>query len=238
MALQPRRRMAARGTGTLLALGLLLTAVGASAQREPVDYADPLIGTSNSRWMLGPYAGVPFGMVQLGPDNQTSGWMSGYEYSIANVTGFSHLHAWTMGGLMLMPSTGDLAIEDGTVDRPYRGAGAGYHSRILKETEEASPGYYAVHLYDPDVFAEMTASTRCGFSPLHLLRSGRGAGPDRPRLPVRVPVPRPGRGDPEGRTRGARGLRPVPHQRVGRVHPALRDPVQPPLPRAGRLGRR
>ena len=163
MALQPRRRMAARGTGTLLALGLLLTAVGASAQREPVDYADPLIGTSNSRWMLGPYAGVPFGMVQLGPDNQSSGWMSGYEYSINNVTGFSHLHAWTMGGLMLMPSTLDLAIEDGAVDRPYRGAGAGYHSRILKETEKAGAGYYAVHLYDPDVYAEMTASTRCGF---------------------------------------------------------------------------
>ena len=107
-----------RRARTWLALGLLLTPVGASAGSEPVDYADPLVGTSNSRWMLGPYAGVPFGMVQLGPDNQASGWMSGYEYSISNVTGFSHLHAWTMGGLMLMPSTGDLAIEDGAVDRP------------------------------------------------------------------------------------------------------------------------
>lgn len=146
----------------VLTLTLLLTSVGVSAGEEPVDYVDPFIGTSNSRWMLGPYASVPFGMVQLGPDNQTAGWMSGYEYSINNVTGFSHIHAWTMGGLMLMPSTLDLTIEDGAVDRPYRGAGAGYHSRILKETEEASPGYYAVHLYDPDVYAEMTASTRCG----------------------------------------------------------------------------
>jgi len=162
MTRERRNGAAASGTRTLPALGLLLTAVGASAQRKPVGYADPLIGTSNSRWMLGPYASVPFGMVQLGPDNQTSGWMSGYD-SIANVTGFSHIHAWTMGGLMLMPSTLDLAIEDGAADHPYRGAQAGYHSRILKETEEADPGYYAVHLYDPDVDAEMTATTRCGF---------------------------------------------------------------------------
>jgi predicted alpha-1,2-mannosidase len=155
--------VAGRSRIPLLAFALLLVSAGARADRDPVDYVDPLIGTSTSRWMRGPYAGVPFGMVQLGPDNQTSGWMAGYEHSIANVTGFSHIHAWTMGGLMIMPSTLDLTVEDGAVDRPYRGAQAGYHSRILKETEDASPGYYAVHLYDADVQAEMTATTRCGF---------------------------------------------------------------------------
>ena len=36
--------------------------------KEPADYVDMFIGTSNSRWMLGPYAQRPFGMVQLGPD--------------------------------------------------------------------------------------------------------------------------------------------------------------------------
>jgi putative alpha-1,2-mannosidase len=46
-----------------------------SAQNDPASCADPLVGTSNSRWMLGPYACVPFGMVQLGPDNQGDGWM-------------------------------------------------------------------------------------------------------------------------------------------------------------------
>lgn len=131
--------------------------------QSPADYADPLVGTSNSRWMLGPYACVPFGMVQLGPDNQTTGWMAGYEYSISNVTGFSHLHAWTMGGLMIMPAAQDLVVTDGATDDPYRGAGAGYHSRIRKESEKASPGYYAVDLYDAYMKAEMTASTHCGF---------------------------------------------------------------------------
>lgn len=38
--------------------------------KEAVDYVDCFIGTSNSRWMLGPYAQVPFGMVQVGPDNR------------------------------------------------------------------------------------------------------------------------------------------------------------------------
>jgi predicted alpha-1,2-mannosidase len=131
--------------------------------KNPVDWVDVFIGTSNSRWMLGPYATVPFGMVQLGPDNQGDVWMGGYEYAINSVTGFSHIHAWTMGGLRMMPTTADLVFNDRPVDAAYKGGGAGYHSRIEKETEKASPGYYSVHLYDHDVFAEMTATTRCGF---------------------------------------------------------------------------
>lgn len=133
------------------------------SQEDLAGFADPLTGTSNSRWMLGPYACVPFGMVQLGPDNQSGGWMGGYEYSISNITGFSHLHAWTMGGLMIMPSAQDLTVKNGAVDLPYRGAQSGYHSRIVKESEKASPGYYSVDLYDAYMKAEMTASTRCGF---------------------------------------------------------------------------
>lgn len=92
----------------LKTLGVVLGSVAlgfpaALAERQPVDYVDLFIGTSNSRWMLGPYAQAPFGMVQLGPDNQGDVWMGGYEYSINNVSGFSHIHAWTMGGLMMMP---------------------------------------------------------------------------------------------------------------------------------------
>ncbi|HWS01114.1 MAG TPA: hypothetical protein VN249_10895, partial [Prolixibacteraceae bacterium] len=75
--------------------------------QEPADQVDLFVGTSNSRWMLGPYATVPYGMVQLGPDNQTAGWMGGYEYSVMNVSGFSHIHAWTMSGLRVMPAMQD-----------------------------------------------------------------------------------------------------------------------------------
>lgn len=133
------------------------------AQKQPVDYVNVFTGTSNSRWMLGPYAGVPYGMVQLGPDNQESGWMAGYDYSIMNVTGFSHIHAWTMAGLMVMPATQDFTKDNGASSKAYRGAGAGFHSRIMKETENASPGYYSCELYDADCKAELTATTHCGF---------------------------------------------------------------------------
>ena len=133
------------------------------AEKLPVDYVDCFVGTSNSRWMLGPYAQRPMGMVQLGPDNQGNRWMGGYEYAINSVSGFSHIHAWTMGGLMLMPTTADLALSNPGPDSPYKGANAGYHSRILKETEKAAPGYYAVDLYDHDVRVEITTTTRCGF---------------------------------------------------------------------------
>ena len=133
------------------------------AQKEAVDYVNVFTGTSDSRWMLGPYAGVPYGMVQLGPDNQEAVWMGGYEYSIMNVTGFSHLHGWKMAGLMVMPQTQDFTKDNGASSKAYRGAGAGFHSRILKETETASPGYYACELYDADCKAEMTATTHCGF---------------------------------------------------------------------------
>ena len=131
--------------------------------KKAVDYVNVFTGTSNSRWMLGPYAGVPYGMVQLGPDNQESGWMAGYDYSIMNVTGFSHIHAWTRAGLMVIPAIQDFTNSDGAASKPYRGAGAGFHSRILKETEKGSPGYYSCELYDADCKAELTATTHCGF---------------------------------------------------------------------------
>ncbi len=63
----------------------------AQDDRKPVDWVDVFIGTSNSRWMLGPYATAPFGMIQLGPDNQGYVWMSGYDYAINSISGFSHI---------------------------------------------------------------------------------------------------------------------------------------------------
>lgn len=142
---------------------LFLSSPAYSAEKQPVDYVDCFTGTSNSRWMLGPYAQMPFGMVQIGPDNQGNRWMGGYEYAINSVSGFSHLHAWTMGGLMMMPTTADLALGNPGPDAPYVGANSGYHSRILKETEKASPGFYSVELYDHKVKASITATTRCSF---------------------------------------------------------------------------
>jgi predicted alpha-1,2-mannosidase len=135
-----------------------------SAQsRQPVDYADPLLGTSESRWMLNPGTTMPFGMVQLAPDNQGGVWKSGYEYSLNNVGGFSHIHSWTMAGLSVMPTVGVLNVRRGPADGPTTGWTTGYRSRIDKATEKASPGYYAVTLMNGNIHTELTATTRTGF---------------------------------------------------------------------------
>jgi len=133
-------------------------------EREIVDYVDCLIGTSTSRWMLYPGPSMPFGMVKLSPDNQGHDpaphlWKAGYEYAIGNVMGFSHVHAWTMGGLLTMPTTGPLVTDPGHERDPD----AGYRSRIRHATETAVPGYYAVTLDDYGIRAELTCTTRAGF---------------------------------------------------------------------------
>ena len=49
-------------------------------------------------------------MVKLSPENQNAGWQGGYDPSIDNVAGFSHIHEWTMAGLLMMPTTGPLLL--------------------------------------------------------------------------------------------------------------------------------
>lgn len=132
-------------------------------EKQPVDYADPLLGTSESRWMLNPGATMPFGMVQLAPDNQGGVWKSGYEYTLNNVGGFSHIHSWTMAGLSVMPTVGALNTRRGPADGPTTGWTTGYRSRVYKETEKARPGYYAVTLMNGNIHTELTSTTRSGF---------------------------------------------------------------------------
>jgi putative alpha-1,2-mannosidase len=67
----------------LLASMLILLGISAFAQqKQPVDYADPLLGTSESRWMLTPGPTLPFGMVQLSPYNKAQNLNAGYVYNI------------------------------------------------------------------------------------------------------------------------------------------------------------
>ena len=127
--------------------------------RDPIDYVDPLMGTTFARWMLFPGVSTPFGMVKLSPDNQRKGWKAGYEYKIHNLTGFSHIHSWTMGGLLTMPTVGELKIIPGTEKNPD----LGYRSRFKHENEIAQPGYYSVFLDDYNIKAELTSTTRAGF---------------------------------------------------------------------------
>ena len=142
------------------------TKEGAGTNRQPVDDVNPFIGTTGPglRWMFFPGAALPFGMVKLSPDNRAwsgkaGSGRAGYDYKIPTILGFSHVHSWTIGGLLMMPTTGPLKIVQG----PESGSPESFRSHFRHETETASPGYYAVTLDDYNVRAELTATTRAGF---------------------------------------------------------------------------
>ncbi len=139
-------------------------------------YVNPFIGTQEMGHTF-PGACIPFGFVQLSPDTDTIQYekdgkynppvyryCAGYQYLDKTIVGFSHTHFngtghSDLGDFLIMPTVGKLQLNPGTADHPENG----YRSRFRKETEKASPGYYRVHLDDPDVEAELTATARAGF---------------------------------------------------------------------------
>ncbi len=149
-----------------------LTALSITVGRAAVatDAVNVFTGTSNSRWMLFPGATRPFGLVKLSPDNQSNVWNGGYEYTVGSISGFSHLHAYVLSGVSLMPVTGPMEYNPGLF-RVFPGAPdgpfgtmwtSGYRSRMRRDTEHGSPGYYAVDLIDYGVHVEATATMRTG----------------------------------------------------------------------------
>ena len=85
------------------------------------DYVDTRIGTAHSRWMIAPGPWMPFSMVKLSPDNQNMGWQAGYQPTFETIGCFSHIHEWTMAGLGMMPTNGDLKIKVGDQFDPDSG---------------------------------------------------------------------------------------------------------------------
>ena len=128
-------------------------------------FVDPFIGTGGHGHTY-PGATVPFGMLQVSPDNGTSGWdwCSGYHYSDSITIGFSHLHLSGTGigdlaDIRLMPINKkvDLAAEIKTRnDVPYK-------SLYSHNQENASPGYYSVNLKDFNIKVELTSNLRTAF---------------------------------------------------------------------------
>ena len=144
-------------------LGLLLScAPNQTTQQETADLTgvvNPMIGTDFTGNTY-PGAQVPFGMVQLSPDNGLPGWdrISGYFYPDSTIAGFSHTHLSGTGAgdlydILFMPVT-----------RPYKEAEGplGIYSGFSHDEESASAGYYRVRLKDYDIVAELTATERCG----------------------------------------------------------------------------
>lgn len=147
-----------------LLIGLLLVSActprsSAEIEESYAASVNPFIGTD---FMGNTYPGaqVPFGMVQLSPDNGLPGWdrISGYFYPDSTIAGFSHTHLSGTGA-------GDLYdISFMPVTLPYKEAAdhLGIHSLFSHDEETATAGYYSVRLKDYDIQVELTATERCG----------------------------------------------------------------------------
>lgn len=133
-------------------------------EKEPkiTEYVNPFIGTADHGHTF-PGAAVPFGAVQLSPDNPRDGWdwCSGYHYSDSIISSFSHTH---------LSGTGVGDLQDlrflPVATRPEEGCRAdeyvrsGY-ARFSHDNEQAEPGYYRVK-FDNGIVTELSVTPRCG----------------------------------------------------------------------------
>lgn len=135
---------------------------------SPVDMVYPLLDTANSRWFFFSSASRPFGMVNLSPDTEINGaWGSGYRYNTTNIKGFSHIHAWQLSGVSVMPINLINENEDSIfVD---------FYSDFSHEREQIKPGYHNLFLERYGINVELTSTKRVGFHKLkYASNSGKG----------------------------------------------------------------
>ncbi|RYZ98908.1 MAG: glycoside hydrolase family 92 protein [Sphingobacteriaceae bacterium] len=140
----------------VLLLLLLITAFVSLKAQKLTAYADPFIGTGGHGHTY-PGATVPFGMVQLSPDNGINGWdwSSGYNYSDTAIAGFSHTHLSGTG----IGDWSDILVVPLTKSTPDTGI---YRFGFSHANESAKPGYYRVK-FNNGITAELTATERTGF---------------------------------------------------------------------------
>jgi predicted alpha-1,2-mannosidase len=136
------------------------------AQKTPVNYVNPLLGTATlwdakdagfvpTKRVWGaevfPGSSVPNAMVQLTPVTQFHSG-SGYQYEDKVIYGFSHTSKghWNLCYIPLLPATGTITADD-------------YKSEFSHTNESAHPGYYQVYLERYGINAELTSTLRCAF---------------------------------------------------------------------------
>lgn len=153
----------------------LLISFAQKSDQNLKQYVKPIIGTQRMGHVY-PGATAPFGMVQLSPDTDTIPYSvngkynpdvykycAGYQYDDKTIVGFSHTHFSgtghsDLGDFLIMPTTGKLQLNPGTVNKPENG----FRSTFTHANETAQAGYYKVKLDDNNITAELTATTRVG----------------------------------------------------------------------------
>lgn len=140
---------------------LLFSSLAAKeSQMNPADFVNPFICTEGDHGQLYPGATCPFGSVKLSPDTYPHGFSghahAGYDFADTHVMGFSHVRVGGMGcngeggNILFLPVIGDVDFQ-----------AEKYHQAIIKSSEKAAPGFYAVR-FENQIQAELTATEHTG----------------------------------------------------------------------------
>jgi len=154
-----------KGFAALIVL-LTSTALRLEAEKQPVDYVNPFLGTApltnpadigfKPPWrvwagLVFPGASVPNAMVQLSPITKF-GSGAGYEYENPQIYAFAHTNKghWNLCNIPILPVSGDVNPAD-------------FASNFSHKNESAHPGYYQVYLERYGINAELTSTLRTGY---------------------------------------------------------------------------
>ena len=135
-----------------------------TSAKEPVEWVNPFIGTTNFG-TTNPGAVMPNGLMSVSPfnvmgsdqnrfDKDARWWSTPYDNTNSFFTGFSHVNLSgvgcpELGSLLVMATTGDVDVD--------------YHNYGTTYTDEyATPGFYRLRLSKYDILAEATATMRSG----------------------------------------------------------------------------
>ncbi len=132
------------------------------ADKLPVDYVNPFIGTTNFG-TCNPGAVCPQGLMSVAPfnvmgsdenkyDKDSRWWSTPYDVTNNFLTGFAHVNLSGVGcpeasSLLVMPTTGKLDVD-------YRNYGSKYKDEV------STPGYYTATIDKYGVKVELTATLR------------------------------------------------------------------------------
>lgn len=139
---------------------LLVTNVVWAQHPRPATIVNVFLGTSGDHGQLSPGASSPFGMLDIAPQTYPN-THTGYEYKAKVFLGFTHDR---LEGVGCMGSGGNLLI------KPFL-----WHKEnaLIKKTEQASPGYYAVR-FGNGIRTAIAAGQRTAVELYHFPKSRHG----------------------------------------------------------------
>ena len=137
-------------------------------QKDYTQFVDPFIGSGgHGHVFVG--ANVPYGMVQVGPQQirDSWDWCSGYQYSDTLVIGFSHTHLsgtgiGDLGDILLMPYDPAKTIYSSEYMPRKKTEAVHVYAHLDHAKEVVTPGYYSLEMPDYGVNVRLTATARTG----------------------------------------------------------------------------